>query len=89
MRAAYPAPTFPSMPLPMIIHEDAEVLAFDKPSGLLVAPDRWDKTRANLMGMVHADPRLGRSVLDCFLEMLGSFYWVDSLETDASDAFNA
>jgi 23S rRNA-/tRNA-specific pseudouridylate synthase len=50
------------MPLPPIIQEDAEVLAFDKPSGLLVAPDRWDKTRANLMGMVHADPRLGRTV---------------------------
>ena len=54
--------TFRAMPLPPIIHEDAEVLAFDKPSGLLVAPDRWDKTRANLMGMVHADPRLGRTV---------------------------
>jgi len=50
------------MPLPPIIHEDAEVLAFDKPSGLLVAPDRWDKARANLMGIVHADPRLGRTV---------------------------
>ena len=50
------------MPLPPIIHEDAEVLAFDKPSGLLVAPDRWDKTRVNLMGLVHADPRLGRGV---------------------------
>ena len=50
------------MPLPQIIHEDAEVLAFDKPSGLLVAPDRWDKTRVNLMGLVHADPRLGRGV---------------------------
>ena len=48
------------MPLPPIIHEDAEVLAFDKPSGLLVAPDRWDKQRENLMGLVHE--RLGREV---------------------------
>lgn len=29
------------------------MLAFDKPSGLLVAPDRWNKQRVNLMGMVH------------------------------------
>lgn len=30
------------------------MVAFDKPSGLLVAPDRWDKKRENLMGLVHA-----------------------------------
>jgi RluA family pseudouridine synthase len=42
------------MPLPPIIHEDEALLAFDKPSGLLVAPDRWDKTRLNLMALVHA-----------------------------------
>ena len=29
------------------------MIAFDKPSGLLVAPDRWDKSRENLMGLVH------------------------------------
>lgn len=40
--------------LPPVIHEDAALIAFDKPSGLLVAPDRWDKTRVNLMGLVHA-----------------------------------
>lgn len=42
------------MPLPPIIHEDDTLLAFDKPSGLLVAPDRWDKQRENLMTLVHA-----------------------------------
>ena len=42
------------MRLPPILCEDAAVLVFDKPSGLLVAPDRWDKTRANLMDAVHA-----------------------------------
>jgi 23S rRNA pseudouridine1911/1915/1917 synthase len=46
--------------LPPILHDDALLLAFDKPSGLLVAPDRWDKARANLMGLVHA--RLGKHV---------------------------
>ncbi len=48
------------MPLPPILFEDDTLVAFDKPSGLLVAPDRWDKARDNLMGLVHADPRFGR-----------------------------
>lgn len=39
--------------LPPVIHEDAALIAFDKPSGLLIAPDRWDKARENLMGLVH------------------------------------
>jgi 23S rRNA pseudouridine1911/1915/1917 synthase len=50
------------MPLPPIIYEDDALIAFDKPSGLLVAPDRWDKKRENLMGLVHAHPRFGHSV---------------------------
>jgi 23S rRNA pseudouridine1911/1915/1917 synthase len=50
------------MPLPPIIYEDDALIAFDKPSGLLVAPDRWDKQRENLMGLVHAHPRYGRTV---------------------------
>jgi 23S rRNA pseudouridine1911/1915/1917 synthase len=50
------------MPLPPIIFEDDVLVAFDKPSGLLVAPDRWDKTRENLMGLVHAHPRYGHGV---------------------------
>jgi 23S rRNA-/tRNA-specific pseudouridylate synthase len=51
-----------SLMLPPIIFEDDAIVAFDKPSGLLVAPDRWDKTRENLMGLVHAHPRFGRGV---------------------------
>jgi 23S rRNA pseudouridine1911/1915/1917 synthase len=50
------------MPLPPIIYEDDALIAFDKPSGLLVAPDRWDKTRENLMGLVHAHPKYGHTV---------------------------
>lgn len=41
------------MPLPPVIFEDDSLIAFDKPSGMLVAPDRWDKERENLMGLVH------------------------------------
>lgn len=48
------------MPLPPILFEDPTMLAFDKPSGLLVAPDRWDKKRENLMSSVHAE--LGQDV---------------------------
>lgn len=40
--------------LPNILFEDNRIVAFDKPSGLLVAPDRWDKERPNLISMVHA-----------------------------------
>lgn len=50
------------MALPPILFEDDALVAFDKPSGLLVAPDRWDKARANLMGQVHAHPDFGRAV---------------------------
>jgi 23S rRNA pseudouridine1911/1915/1917 synthase len=48
------------MPLPPVIFEDDSVIAFDKPSGMLVAPDRWDKARENLMGLVHA--KMGHGV---------------------------
>lgn len=42
------------MPLPPVVYEDETMLVFDKPSGMLVAPDRWDKSRENLMALVHA-----------------------------------
>jgi RluA family pseudouridine synthase len=48
------------MALPPIIYEDDALLVFDKPSGLLVAPDRWDKQGENLMALVHA--RLGHGI---------------------------
>lgn len=38
---------------PDILFEDSRVIAFDKPSGLLVAPDRWDKDRPNIMALIH------------------------------------
>jgi RluA family pseudouridine synthase len=46
--------------LPPVIFEDEHLIAFDKPSGLLIAPDRWDKSRANLMDQVHE--RMGHGV---------------------------
>ncbi|OQA26010.1 MAG: Ribosomal large subunit pseudouridine synthase C [Verrucomicrobia bacterium ADurb.Bin345] len=39
--------------LPPVIYEDEWVIAFDKPSGLLVAPDRWDPEIENLIQLVH------------------------------------
>jgi RluA family pseudouridine synthase len=43
-----------------ILHEDSDVLALNKPAGLLVVPDRWDKTRENLIGLLHAGIGAGR-----------------------------
>jgi RluA family pseudouridine synthase len=39
--------------LPPVLYEDAAVIAFDKPSGLAVAPDRWRKDMPYLMRLVH------------------------------------
>jgi len=60
--------------LPTIIFEDETMVAFDKPSGMLVAPDRWDKTRENLMGLVHE--KLGQNVAN-----------VHRLDADTSGVF--
>jgi RluA family pseudouridine synthase len=46
--------------LPPVVYEDDTLIAFDKPSGLLIAPDRWDKSRVNLMDLVHE--RMGHGV---------------------------
>ena len=37
-----------------ILYEDEDLVAFLKPSGLLTAPDHWDKMRENLMDIVHS-----------------------------------
>jgi RluA family pseudouridine synthase len=36
-----------------VLYEDEAVIVFDKPAGLLVGPDRWDKSRDHLMRRVH------------------------------------
>ena len=48
------------MTLPPVIYEDDVLLVFDKPSGLLVAPDPRDQQGENLMALVHA--KLGHGV---------------------------
>ncbi len=48
------------MPLPPVLFEDDAVIAFAKPGSLLPAPDRRDKSRENLLDLVHA--RLGAGV---------------------------
>ncbi|MFH1970138.1 MAG: RluA family pseudouridine synthase [Verrucomicrobiota bacterium] len=39
--------------LPRILFEDEWLIAFDKPSGLLTVPDRWNKARFDLIGLIH------------------------------------
>lgn len=47
--------SMPQMPtLPPKLLEDDHLIAFDKPSGLLIAPDRFDKDAPNLIAWVHA-----------------------------------
>lgn len=37
-----------------VLFEDEHLLALDKPSGLLISPDRYDPNRPNLMKLLHA-----------------------------------
>ncbi|MBU0716453.1 MAG: RluA family pseudouridine synthase [Verrucomicrobia bacterium] len=43
----------PKTSLPPILFEDECLIAFDKPSGLLTVPDRWNKARSDLIGLIH------------------------------------
>jgi RluA family pseudouridine synthase len=43
-----------------ILHEDDLLLAVNKPPGLLIAPDRWDKNRPNLMTLLQTAIRDGQ-----------------------------
>jgi RluA family pseudouridine synthase len=36
-----------------VLHEDEDLLALDKPSGLLTSPDRYDPLRPNMMRLLH------------------------------------
>jgi len=45
---------FRPMPLPPILYEDDALIAFDKPSGLAVSSDRWDRAPVNLVGALRA-----------------------------------
>ena len=38
-----------------VLFEDGQILALDKPSGLLTSPDRYDAERPNLMKLLHRD----------------------------------
>ncbi len=40
--------------LPPILYEDDALLVFDKPSGLLVVPDRWDRRRSHLLNLARS-----------------------------------
>ena len=43
-----------------VLYEDADLLALDKPPGLLASPDRGDPARPNLMDLLHAGIREGK-----------------------------
>lgn len=43
-----------------VLFEDQDLMSVNKPSGMLIAPDRWDKSRENLMGLLQAGIELRR-----------------------------
>lgn len=43
-----------------ILHDDEAILALNKPAGMLVAPDRWNKKREHLVGLLQAAIRTGQ-----------------------------
>jgi len=49
-----------SWPEVEILLEDESILAINKPTGLLMAPDRLDKSRENLLSLIHAGIHLQR-----------------------------
>lgn len=44
-----------------VLHEDADLLALDKPAGLLTSPDRNDPDRLSLMKLLHAGIAEGKA----------------------------
>ncbi len=61
-----------------VLFEDEHILALDKPSHLLVSPDRYDPARANLMGLLHRDIKRGAS----WVGNLGSSYLANAHRLD-------
>jgi len=43
-----------------VLHEDNSLLAMEKPSRLLISPDRYDPNRPNLMKLIHAAVEAGK-----------------------------
>jgi 23S rRNA pseudouridine955/2504/2580 synthase/23S rRNA pseudouridine1911/1915/1917 synthase len=43
-----------------VLHEDGELLALDKPAGLLVSPDRFEPERPSLMSLLHEGIAAGK-----------------------------
>ncbi len=46
-----------ALPLIEVLHEDDDLIAVNKPAGMLTAPDRWDRHRQNLIGLLHTGIR--------------------------------
>lgn len=44
----------PDCPEVEVLYEDQEMLALNKPAGIPVAPDRWDKNKANLVSLLNS-----------------------------------
>lgn len=62
-----------------ILHDDAAILALNKPPGLPVAPDRWDRNREHLTGLLQAAIRNARPwVVDRRITQLANVHRLDA-----------
>ncbi len=62
-----------------VLYEDEDLLAINKPAGFLSSPDRYDKERASLMGVVQKDIARGaRWVSERRLTYLATVHRLDS-----------
>ena len=65
-----------------IIHEDADLLAFNKPAGLLAVPDRCNKELESLLGLMQAAVRAKRPwALEHKLGYLANVHRLDACTT--------
>lgn len=68
----------PDCPEVPVLYEDADMLALDKPAGLLMVPDRWDKTKPSLAGLLNRAVAEGRPwVRERGIEWLANVHRLD------------
>jgi RluA family pseudouridine synthase len=61
-----------------VLFEDDDLLAIEKPSGLLTSPDRYDPDRPNLMKLLHDGITAGKSwAIERKLTYLMNAHWLD------------
>ena len=58
-----------------ILYEDDEIIAIDKPSGIPVVPERWDKEKLNLFSYLNHH---------CLTDKTSHYFVVHRIDRDCS-----